>query len=48
MGITGMMYTGLAGLTATARSISVTSDNIANLNTVGYRGSRAVFEDILE
>ena len=47
MGITGMMYTGLSGLTSTGRSISVTGDNIANLNTVGYRGSRAIFEDVL-
>ncbi len=47
MGITGMMYTGLSGLTSTGTSISVTGDNIANLNTIGYRGSRAVFEDVL-
>ena len=47
MGITGMMYVGLSGLTSTSRSISVTSDNIANLNTVGFRGSRAIFSDIL-
>ncbi|MEO1338744.1 MAG: flagellar hook-basal body complex protein, partial [Myxococcota bacterium] len=47
MAITGMMYTGLSGLTSTARSINVTGDNIANLNTVGYRGSRAMFEDVL-
>ncbi len=47
MGISGMMYTGLSGLTSTARSINVTGDNIANLNTVGYRGSRAIFEDVL-
>ena len=47
MGITGMMYTGLSGLTATGRSIGVTGDNIANLNTIGYRGSRAIFEEVL-
>ena len=47
MGITGMMYTGLSGLTSTGRSIGVTSDNIANLNTIGYRGSRTIFEDVL-
>lgn len=47
MGITGLMYSGLTGLTATGRSIAVTGDNIANLNTIGYRGSRAIFEDVL-
>ena len=47
MGITGMMYTGLSGLTSTGRSIAVTGDNIANLNTIGFRGSRAVFEEVL-
>lgn len=47
MGLTGTMYTGLSGLFATSDSIGVTSDNIANINTIGFRGSRAQFEDVL-
>lgn len=47
MGLTGTMYTGLSGLFATGDSIGVTSDNIANINTIGFRGSRAQFEDVL-
>jgi len=41
------MWTGLAGLKSNSLAISVVGDNLANSNTVGYRGSRALFEDIL-
>ncbi|MBX2811662.1 MAG: flagellar hook protein FlgE [Myxococcales bacterium] len=47
MSLTSAMWAGLSGLNATATSMSVTGDNIANINTVGYRGSRAQFEDML-
>lgn len=47
MTISGMMNAGLSGLNSVSRSLNVTSDNIANTNTVGYRSSRAVFEDVL-
>lgn len=47
MSLNSAMWAGLSGLNATATSMSVTGDNIANVNTVGYRGSRAQFEDML-
>ena len=47
MTVSRMLNTGLAGLRATGRGLGVTSDNIANTNTIGHRGSRAVFEDLL-
>lgn len=47
MSLNSAMWAGLSGVNATSTSLSVTSDNIANVNTVGYRGSRAQFEDML-
>ena len=35
------------GLDAKQRDISVISNNLANASTVGYKKSRAVFEDLL-
>lgn len=40
------MNTALSGLSAAQKDISVTSHNIANVNTTGFRGSRAEFSDI--
>jgi len=40
-------YTAFTGLTADKRWLSVISDNIANVNTVGFKAERAVFEDLL-
>lgn len=47
MSINSSMYIGASGLTAHGEAISVTGDNIANANTVGFKGSRASFEDIM-
>jgi flagellar hook protein FlgE len=41
------MITGLSGLRSNATAINVIGDNIANVNTVGYQKSRAMFEDFL-
>jgi flagellar hook protein FlgE len=38
--------TGLSGLNASAKNIDVIGNNVANANTVGYKGSRAVFADV--
>ena len=35
------------GLDAKQRDIAVISNNLANASTVGYKKSRAVFEDLL-
>lgn len=39
-------FTALSGLNAAQSDISVTSNNIANVGTLGFRGSRAEFADI--
>ena len=36
----------LSGLTATTAALSAISNNLANLNTVGYKDTRAVFRDL--
>ena len=37
---------GLSGLNAAARNLEVIGNNVANANTVGFKGSRAQFADI--
>ncbi|MFT7579322.1 MAG: flagellar hook protein FlgE [Myxococcota bacterium] len=41
------MYVGLSGMRSNEGAIGVIGNNIANLNTVGFKGSRAVFSDVL-
>ena len=36
----------LSGLTAASQALSVISNNLANLNTVGFKESRASFRDL--
>lgn len=40
------LYVGLTGLTAMGQGIDVISNNIANVNTVGFKAGRASFDDI--
>ncbi len=40
------LYTGVTGLLAHQRRLNVIANNIANVNTTGYRGSRALFQDL--
>lgn len=40
-------FSGISGLLANSHSINVVGNNIANVNTVGFKGSRATFEDVL-
>ena len=47
MGSFDCFYTALSGMQANTTSISVVGDNLANLNTVGFKSSRASFQDIL-
>ena len=47
MSITKTLYTGVSGLTAHGRAIGVVGDNIANVNTTGYKSERALFQDLL-
>ncbi len=47
MSITSAMYTGVSGLLANAEGINVIGNNLANVNTVGFKGSRMLFSDML-
>lgn len=47
MSLFGTLNTGASGLGASSTAMSVIGDNIANINTVGFKGSRASFEDML-
>lgn len=47
MSLNSAMYTGVSGLMTMGNSMNVIGDNIANVNTVGYKGNRANFADIL-
>lgn len=44
MGLTTALFTSLSGLTSNSEAISVTGNNIANLNTTGFKASRVTFE----
>jgi flagellar hook protein FlgE len=41
------MFSGVSGLRAEGEALGVVGDNIANVNTVGFKSQRAVFEDVL-
>ncbi len=41
------LYSAVSGMSANGLSLSVIGDNIANMNTVGFKGSRVSFGDIL-
>jgi flagellar hook protein FlgE len=41
------LYTGVSGLTNHQTRMDVLSNNIANVNTIGFKGSRTVFQDSL-
>jgi len=41
------MNTGVSGLQAEDQALGVVGDNIANVDTVGFKSQRAVFEDVL-
>ena len=41
------MFTAVSGLKVHQSALDVTANNIANVNTVGYRSSRATFVDIM-
>lgn len=43
----GSMFSGISGLMSNSQSINVVGNNIANVNTIGFKGSRATFSDLL-
>src|SRR5215472_9875754 len=47
MSINSAMLAGVTGLTANASALAATSDNIANVNTVGYKLNQTNFSDLV-
>jgi flagellar hook protein FlgE len=47
MSINNAMNTGVSGLAAEGNALGVVGDNLANTNTIGFKQSRAIFEDVL-
>src|SRR5215475_10200389 len=47
MSLNSTLYTGVSGLSAYGNAISVIGNNIANVNTTGFKESRGNFSDIL-
>lgn len=47
MSLYGALYSGVAGLTSQSNRLGVISDNIANVNTVGYKAGAATFETLV-
>jgi flagellar hook protein FlgE len=47
MGLSAALYSGTSGLKAHGESMTVIGNNIANVSTVGFKGSRLHFEDAM-
>ncbi len=46
MSLISSLFTGVTGLAANAQAMEIIGDNISNVNTVGFKSSKAVFSDI--
>jgi flagellar hook protein FlgE len=47
MSLTSSLFSGVSGLSTLGNAMTVIGDNIANVNTVGFKSSRVTFQDIL-
>jgi len=47
MGITSALYSGVSGLNTNSQAMSVVGNNLANTNTLGFKGARSLFSDLL-
>ncbi len=47
MGISSALYSGVSGLNTNSQAMTVIGNNLANTNTVGFKGARTVFSDLL-
>jgi len=47
MGLSSALYSGVSGLKTKGQAMSVMGNNLANTNTIGFKGSRTVFSDLL-
>ncbi len=47
MGLGASLYSGITGLTVHSERMTVIGNNLANVNTTGFKGARMHFEDIM-
>ncbi|MCG8471334.1 MAG: flagellar hook-basal body complex protein [Desulfobacterales bacterium] len=47
MSLTSSLFSGVSGLSSTGNAMTVIGDNIANVNTIGFKSSRVTFQDVL-
>ncbi|SHO50722.1 flagellar hook protein FlgE [Desulfopila aestuarii] len=47
MGISSALFSGVSGLNTNAQAMTVIGNNLANTNTIGFKGSRTIFADLL-
>ncbi len=47
MSLTSSLYSGVSGLATLGNSMQIIGDNIANVNTVGFKAGSYVFQDLL-
>lgn len=47
MSLTSALFTGVSGLLNNAEGMNVIGNNLSNVNTVGFKGSRTLFSDVL-
>jgi flagellar hook protein FlgE len=47
MSLSSSLFSGISGLDALGNAMTVIGDNIANVNTVGFKASRVTFQDVL-
>ncbi|MDX2073109.1 MAG: flagellar hook-basal body complex protein [Alphaproteobacteria bacterium] len=47
MSLYGALFSGVSGLVSQANKLGIISDNISNVNTVGYKGGNGIFETLV-
>ncbi len=47
MSLSSALFSGLSGLSTLGNSLTVIGDNIANVNTVGFKPNRVTFQDVM-
>jgi fagellar hook-basal body proteins len=47
MGLSGALYSGISGIRAHQSMLDIIGNNLANINTYGYKSSRLLFSDML-
>jgi flagellar hook protein FlgE len=47
MALTGALFSGVSGINSNGNAMNIIGDNIANVNTIGFKSSRAIFSDLL-